>query len=319
MTASLAAAAPARHANVASILVTYDPELTALADALAAHARTGVGRLYVVDNGSREAGAIASLLAAQLAHGSFIQLDANLGLAAAQNVGIERALTAGATHVALFDQDSVPPAELLDVLLADEARLAARGMRVGAIGPACRDARSGRLYPQYRLEGLRLRRLETPTASSEPLEVSVLIASGSVIRAEVLREAGLMNAAFFIDCVDYEWCLRAADRGFRHFVSPAVVLQHAVGDDTRRALGRDVPVHSPLRAYYGSRNNLLLARLPWVPLGYKLRALLRALAPSLLWSVHFDPRYVAAVARGVQHGLQGRTGSKDCASGKREP
>jgi len=47
------------------------------------------------------------------------------------------------------------------------------------------------------------------------LETDMLIASGCLIPADVLRDVGLMDDALFIDHVDTDWCMRARARGYR--------------------------------------------------------------------------------------------------------
>lgn len=300
--------------GVASIVVTFRPDLALLGEALRAHAATGIGRLVVVDNGSPEAATVERLVReagrAGPAAADFLPLHDNLGVAAAQNAGIAHAAAAGASHVALFDQDSRVPSDLIGRLLAAEAALTARGVRVGAVGPAFTDPRTGNAYPQARVAGLRLKKLWPQQQGEAPFEVSFIIASGSLIRTAVLREVGGMDESFFIDAVDIEWCFRATARGWRIFVTPDARIVHTIGDRRVRSLGREISIHSPLRRYYMARNDLLLARRRWVPAGFRLRQALGVVlrAPAFLVAVGFDRRYVRHMALGVLHGLLGRGG-----------
>ncbi|MFT3944835.1 MAG: glycosyltransferase family 2 protein [Ancrocorticia sp.] len=102
-------------ARVVAVVVTYRPEddCRELLDALGAQCAAVV----VIDNGSG-AQFVAGLAGACAASGAeFVGLSQNVGIAAAQNCGIERARELGATHVLLSDDDSLPPENMVARLL----------------------------------------------------------------------------------------------------------------------------------------------------------------------------------------------------------
>ncbi len=102
-------------ARVVAVVVTYRPEddCRELLDAL----ERQCDAVVVIDNGSG-AQFVAELAAACAASGAeFVGLSQNVGIAAAQNCGIERARELGATHVLLSDDDSLPPEKMVARLL----------------------------------------------------------------------------------------------------------------------------------------------------------------------------------------------------------
>ena len=124
-------------ARVVAVVVTYRPEddCRELLDALGVQCNAVV----VIDNGSGSA-FVAGLAAACSASGAeFVGLSQNVGIAAAQNCGIERARELGATHVLLSDDDSLPPenmvARLLEGFTAGEAVAGTGADSVGATEP----------------------------------------------------------------------------------------------------------------------------------------------------------------------------------------
>ena len=297
--------------TVIAVIVTYNPVISQLASNLCAHALTGAAHIIIVDNASLNHSEIEGLVENSGAiPADLVSLPENAGIGAAQNVGMRRAMEKGCSHVILFDQDSSPSPCLVDLLLADESNLMAAGIKVGAIGPSFTDLRTGSYYPMIRIVGPMLTQVRNECGSA-PVEVSVIIASGSLIRTEVLNRVGAMNEDFFMDCVDLEWCLRASSQGFKIFVSTKAVMTHMIGDTRKRSLGREVSIHSPLRRYYMARNWILLARLPWVPAGLKVREVFFVLTrvPVFLFSVHFKWEYVKFIAKGICHGISGRGGS----------
>jgi rhamnosyltransferase len=213
-------------------------------------------------------------------------------------------------YTTLFrSQDSLPSPETVCVLLTDEAKLITAGVHVGAIGPSFRDPRSGSYYPMIKIVGPMLMKIKHK-CDFEPVEVSFTIASGSLIRIDAFNRVGAMNEEFFIDCVDIEWCFRAYAKGFRIFVSTKAVMSHMIGDNRERSLGREISIHSPLRRYYMARNWILLARLRWVPVGFKIREAFCVFTrvPVFLYSVNFNWTYVKYISKGIIHGLMGRGG-----------
>lgn len=89
----------------------------------------------------------------------YVANAANLGIATGINQGVDRLLKAGCASALIFDQDSEPSRQLLEVLprLLDEERHQ-RG-QVALIGPAYEDARLGGVAPFVRFGYLKLRRI----------------------------------------------------------------------------------------------------------------------------------------------------------------
>ncbi|MGL9750644.1 MAG: hypothetical protein ACR5LC_03620 [Symbiopectobacterium sp.] len=102
-------------------------------------------------------------------------------------------------------------------------------------------------------------------------EATFIIASGCLIRMEILDRVGIMKEELFIDYIDIKWFLRAKSLGYEIFISPYAKMAHSIGDRRTSIMGRSVSVHNPIRRYYLTRNSFYLMRLSYVPLGYKLR------------------------------------------------
>jgi rhamnosyltransferase len=154
------------------------------------------------------------------------------------------------------------------------------------------------------------------TGADSPAEVSVVgsaITSGNLVKVSLFDEVGLYDESFFIDCVDFDFCVRLRQAGRSIHRVSAAVMHHQLG--TRREipafLRRYYSEHSPLRRYYSSRNTLYmmkryLRRFPMFVL--KLGA---AHVVQLVLVAIYDPapmRSYKAVARGVRDYFARRQG-----------
>lgn len=308
---------------IAGVVVTYHPDLDALHRLLAA-ARPQVGHLVVLDNTPRSAG---DSLPGIGPGAELITLGANIGLAGALNRGCEWAWQRGADFALLFDQDSLPAADLVERLACAWEGAEAAGLRVAAAGPRFEDDRGAQVLPFARVGALRLRPV-TPSADLEYVRSEVLITSGCLIAREAMLDAGAMDESLFIDNVDLEWGFRAQARGWSLVGAPGAVLQHRIGDAHvpapawARLLGaRMVIQHAPVRLYYIMRNRIRLYRMAHVPLRWKSQDVLRLPAKVLLslWQAD-DRRSVAvALARGIVDGIANRGGAIRRDAGGRAP
>jgi rhamnosyltransferase len=238
-----------RDRRVLGVVVTFNPG-PQLASSLSA-LRGQVAQVVVVDNGSSDGELVRR--ACSEAGCELIRNERNLGIAAALNQGAAVAMAAGAEWLAMFDQDSRPPAGAVDALL-QVWREHPRAGRVGVIAMSHCDRGTGRPYH----------------ARSDVLEengrwriLRTTITSGSLARCDVLRELGGFEERLFIDCVDHEFCLRIRRHGWLVVEAPQVVMTHSLGASrVHRILGRRTTLthHSPLRRYYMTRNQLEIYR-----------------------------------------------------------
>lgn len=188
--------------NVVAVVPTFRPDETLIErlDALSAQVNT----VIVVDDGSpldsREI-----LDRVEPAGYQLVRSTQNRGIAAALNTGVRLALERNADFVLTMDQDSALPADYVAACLRAFA-LADPATRLGVV---CSDRINGEpsIPERYTAEGLGI--------------VREAIQSGFLISAECLRECGLFDERLFIDCVDTEFCLRIAERGYSIAVGPA--------------------------------------------------------------------------------------------------
>lgn len=234
--------------RVVAVIVTYRPGQDVVAN-IGAIARQ-VERVVVVDNeASDHSRALLSAVAGDTKI-EVIENRENLGIAAALNQGVDRLASWGAEWIATFDQDSRVPDGFVAGLLKGWEAFGERE-RVALVVPVYRDRGMGFVYSASGpLEGAE--RLQT---------VNVAAASGNLVSARALKVVGGFREDYFIDCVDFEFCLRCRKYGWLVLEVRDVMLDHAQGRwHERRFLWKRPRVndYGAARRYYQARNRLLM-------------------------------------------------------------
>lgn len=247
----------AMNVSVAAVVVLFKPQLVTL-DRLLQSLSGQVDFVYIVDN---TPGAGLESYAQKFDNEGWIYhpLGDNFGIAHAHNVGIQLAEQSGCTHVLLMDQDSELMPQTVEVLLAEERKLLDAGKKVATIGPVFVDEKTGDAAPALSSSLFGTKKNAIDLNSTLPVPSNYIIASGSLIRLEVLRDVGGMQEDLFIDWVDIEWCERALMAGYVSYLTPLVTMRHSIGDEFVYLFGRKISLHSDFRNYFIVRNATYLA------------------------------------------------------------
>ncbi|MDR5804186.1 MULTISPECIES: glycosyltransferase family 2 protein [unclassified Caballeronia] len=294
------------HSRAGAVVVFFYPDSEAVARA---NRLSGILPVVVVDNTPASAGQIAFNAPAGL-HAAVVYLAnaANVGIAAAQNRGVDDLLRRGFDCALLFDQDSDVSLELVEGLVGTLKRLR-QICKVAVVGPAYDDPRLGGITPFVRFGAFGIERVLAE--GQTPLEVDFLIASGSCIDLSAWRAIGPMDAALFIDFVDLEWCVRAKRAGFGVFGLPWLVMRHRLGEEPAVVLGRRFAMHSAFRHYFLFRNALaLILYRRNMPLGWKLSELKKLPVRLVIYPIASKRpgEQIRMIARGVFDGIRNRLG-----------
>jgi GT2 family glycosyltransferase len=223
-------------------------------DALQRQSRK-LDEIIVVDNASTDD--TVDMLASQYPEVKVLSLPENGGVGGGYAAGLKyAAITKKYNWAWLLDDDSVPPPDGLQKLLEGQQYLDESKDPVAVLAPLCVDSKTSMSYPAMSWQGGRL--VPNPGDPGEPLTfVDCVISSGSLIRREAVEAVGLPRADFFMDFVDYEYCLRLRRHGFRIAVVRDSILDHEIGAlTTFNILGRNIfwADHAPWREYYMARN-----------------------------------------------------------------
>jgi len=298
-----------RCQDVTAVVVTYHPGHNCAV--LLRRLSQQCGSVIIVDNGSTEDELRSLRNWAGHAGCELIEVGSNSGIAAAQNLGVDRARARGARRVLLSDDDSLPADDMV-VRLERALDRAQESQPVAAVGPLVGELKPGGDQLAYVARTWGPRRATARELDRPLLPVAFLIASGCLIDVGAFGTVGPMNEDLFIDHVDLEWGLRARRAGFWLLLVPSARMEHSLGDATVHLTGRDQPVHvhGPIRNYYLSRNTVLLIRsglLRWRwSIGYLIWLVKYAAFNVLLIDRHRER--ASMVFRGILDGVHGRGG-----------
>lgn len=158
-----------------------------------------------------------------------IQNLANLGIAAAQNIGIRKAKELLCDYVVFFDQDSDISGKFVEGLLSEYKRLQMIYSHLATLGPRVINKSTGEFYKEADEDVLHDAKI-----------VSTLISSGSIIPMRVLDDVGYMEERLFIDYVDFEWAWRAQRKGYICCLTNRLHLHHQVGSTSHTLCGSPI-------------------------------------------------------------------------------
>lgn len=232
----------------------------------------------------------------------YIHYSENIGIAAAQNRGLEYLMGLDVDYALVFDQDSQISESLIaqmQVALIDAQTCFSD---VAAIGPT--------IVCEFNDKVMQPRFHKALAKNDKVASVRQIIASGMLISLDAYKIVGPKDEALFIDGVDHEWCWRARDKGFTVCQALTVSMKHRLGDARLKFAGIEVKQGAPIRLYYQARNLVLLSRKQYVPLYWKCR---NWLALPLRWYVNrfrFDcgPSRSRYMLRGLKDGFAGVSG-----------
>jgi rhamnosyltransferase len=308
-------------AKIIAVVVTYYPSLDALKILLEA-TFPQVSEIVVIDNTPQPDNSLLGELS-QMKNLNFISLNENMGIAYAQNIGIEYAIKRSADCVLLLDQDSVPFADMVSKLLA---KFQNGSEKIAAVAPVTIDSRTKiKSYFMVSKFGFPFRYKPTKIPDAALLvNTGFVISSGSLISLRAILDLGGKRSGYFIDHVDTEWCLRARNFGYKLVGVHDAFLNHSLGDEVKLFwlfYTRYIPYHTPLRDYYMFRNTISCLRDIKGMVIWKFLLVSRLFQFCIYFLVFAPERLNRAhlILLGLYHGLIKKDGRFDVLSKKCTP
>ncbi len=254
--------------------------------------------VLVVDNGSTDESAQVT---ATFAGVEWLPMGRNLGFAAANNVGIRRALAAGARWVGIVNTDvQVEPGWLGALLAVAELHPDAGilgGLLLFADDPE-RVNSTGIVLDRFGRAKDRDFRVPLAQLATRDGPVTAMTGGAALFRAEALREVGLFDPAYFAYYEDVDLSLRAAAHGVRAWYVSSARALHGYG----KSFGNG----SPQQRYFLARNHMRAMAthlpLPWAALVASAFTLSRATLKAPLELLRGRPAHALAHLRGAGAG-----------------
>lgn len=179
----------------------------------------------------------------------FLPQRQNLGFAAANNLGIRRALADGAQWVMLLNNDTVCRPDMLETLLRQTPPGAVSCPKMLFMDPpdevwfagGTLDRRTGRVVHLGGHE-------KDGPAVSEKKQVGFITFCCVMLPRAVIETVGYLDEELFMYCEDVDYCMRLSDAGVPLWYLPDAVLHHKTGGTAGGMLS----------VYYITRNTLSL-------------------------------------------------------------
>lgn len=243
--------------NICIVLITYNPNLEELQKNITSYI-TQVKKVIVVDN-SITTDILPIIKKFDNIHSIF--LGDNLGIAKAQNIGIQYAFENGFDFVVEMDQDSCLPNNYINDIYESYKILENQGHKIAGIGPLSINKENGNTYL-----------FDSHIDNNNFLiEVSETLSSGFLISKKSFEIVGYKNEDFFIDYVDWEWNWRAKAIGLKNFINKKLVIEHMLGNGHKKILFWEIGIPTPIRHYYQYRNSLNLMKIDYISLNWKIK------------------------------------------------
>ena len=273
--------------KVAVIIVLYNPDTNDI-DNVRRIAQYNVG--FVVDNSL-----IPFMDGETIGNMSYICNKANIGIAKAQNIALREILKGDYEYVVFLDQDTRVAVDYPLQIAMEFSRI--DNDRLAVLGPQVVNAVTGGQYAsaihKYEISenGFSLRKH--------------IISSGSCMSINALKDVGLMWGELFIDYVDFEWCWRAASKGYQCGVTSHLQISHHVGQRELSIGKYKVIISAQQRYFYQYRNFIWLIQKKYVPLQWKcatcVKFLLRLVYFPIL--VNGGLKYWNNMIKGLEAGI----------------
>lgn len=222
--------------NIFAGIVSFNPDMDRLRENIEA-IRPQVKIVVLFENGSSNQ---ADIIRALERKTIILKSDKNTGIAAALNRLIEWGEKNDYSWMISLDQDSVCPTNFVEKMVS----FLSVTDNIGIVAPVIVDRKIGVVghYPQGKWA-----------------EVRTCITSGAFNNIRAWKTIRGYDESMFIDSVDFEYCYRLRENGYKVIQVSEVQLSHKLGESQKRRFlfwNIEVNGHSAFRKYYIARNNV---------------------------------------------------------------
>ena len=281
--------------KIGVVVVIYKPDWKLL-DVCMTSVSNQVDMLCVIDNSPVDNSSKFHDLNSKI---NYIWAKKNIGIAAAQNIGINYFTQKKFDFVLFSDQDSCSPNGLVDKLV--DAYVCLSGIvDIACIGPMPIDRKSKLPYisEQSILDRCEYNGLHYYKMHS-------IISSYSLVPLRNFLIVGNMDERLFIDFVDDDWCWRAS--AFFNKLSIMlfdVTIEHELGVSST-FLGHRISISSPFRIFYQTRNLFWMCHKTYTPYSWKKKNILKLLIKFIYYPIFTNRRleYLKKMLSGLYVGL----------------
>lgn len=234
--------------NVCSLIILYNPNVTITSKCINSLSNQ-VNEIFLIDNSKKNHKKIFNKY-----NVTYIHTGKNIGIAAAQNLGISEIRKKKYKFVILSDQDTNFNDSYSIKMITKYNELSKKN-KIAALSPVFYNINNNKVYPAINRKGfLKIKSYNI----KKDIIVSETISSGLFVNLDVFENIGKMNEELFIDWVDYEWCWRAKKNGYSIFMVANNMIHHNLGKKNKNIFLYKYPKHNKKRYYYIFRNGFYL-------------------------------------------------------------
>jgi rhamnosyltransferase len=283
---------------VATLIITYNSDIRKLQQIISKLSFDS--DVFIVDNSDNAA--FSSSIAKLNTHCTLFN-KSNLGIAAAQNIGLNEILKKSYQFVLLMDDDSFPPDNFINNLLFSYQELNNEHRNIAALcaKPIYCNSLNNQIIDMSNAKNINLKKY---------FPCDLLNSSGSLIPVSNFYNVGLFDESLFIDLVDFEWGYRAKYIGLDIYICRDIPFEHTLGNYSKKFGPFSISCGAPIRSYYQFRNSFLISKNSYIPLTYKLRMFFKLPVKLVCNLILFDSRLLRLKLSliGCLHGFCGRGG-----------
>ncbi|HEM2771620.1 glycosyltransferase [Streptococcus suis] len=228
-----------RKNSVLALITSYNPDERLEQLVLSVLKDPVVSRVLIYDNNSMTGKLVLQKIRDNLDRVIVHYSSTNDGLGRAFNTLIND-YWLGENFIITFDQDSKIQSNCITQLQKTLSRENLKNPRIVSIGPRI----LAENIKEERKEGNQKLRRKT-----------ILITSGNLFLYDAYKEVQGFDETYFIDCLDYEFCLRLRSHGYKLIQDRNIFLYQDIGEEK---LG--IRTHSNFRMYYMFRNHIRLTK-----------------------------------------------------------
>ncbi len=303
--------------RVAAYITAYQ-DLEALDKCITAIERQSypVQEIFIVDN------SITELFSQTRYRNTVVEFHPeNIGVAGGLKIGIYWAIEKDYDFLWLFDQDSEPSYDILEKLLLKHQELSKTGVRAGIVSPVIFDINTNQEIPGCVFKQFKFLPVTDYCENQDFYQCDGVITSGSLVDLSVAKCVELPREDFFLDAVDYAYCMNFRNKGYEIVVVKNTIMKHRLANYSKvKARLRKEPkevitfICSPSRYYYACRNHTFFEtrnssqRMLYRVFIYRLKFLVRMMERI----VYYEPDSVLikiwACILGTFDGFRGKLG-----------
>ena len=248
--------------KVAAYITAYEDK-EALAQTITAIQKQShlISEIFIVDNSQK------SIVETQKSQNIIVESHPeNVGVDGGLIIALKWAMAKKYDFLWLFDQDSQPAVDCLEILLTKYQQLSRQDYNIGIISPQIIDINTSQELPGYVFQDYKFVPKYEHVQSKDYYTCNGVITSGSLVNLDAAKNVPLPKGDLFLDAVDYAYCMNFISQGYEVVLVKNVTMQHRLGNysqvkdrfyQIKNQLNNQVFTFtcSPSRYYYACRNH----------------------------------------------------------------